>query len=488
MKYNLIIIFALALAGCKQSFLDVTPQTYQSSNTFYNTKDQFIQAVNAAYSPLQAIYSGTNVGPGGQLWALAEMRSDNSSYQFNTSDRSGQSLEEIDEFRENNSNSYLSAFFNGSYSGISRCNIILERLAASSAVDAATSSQVSGEASFLRAFYYFNLIRVFGSVPAVYSEVTSTDNSFATASPVASSAIYPKIIEDAVAAISKLPESYTAATDKGRVTKATARTLLAEVYMTQKNWNGALEQLNAIVASGKYQLNANYADNFDVTKENGPESIFEIQYIVGSNSEYSNFIYTFAPWNSGTKVAYLGVAAAGWNIPTQDMLEAYEEGDTRLAASIGRDFTDPTTNTLVPYIKKYQSTHAVRYQTGNNFPVYRYSDVLLMLAESLNETGATASAFTSLNQVRSRAGLAAKTPAQLSSQTAFRQAVAQERRVELAFENHRWFDLLRYGTATEVMTLHAVREKALKTYMVGIAYQAIPLVFPYPLREQLLAP
>ena len=482
---------SLGLAGCSQTFLDVSPQTNQSASTFYQTRDQFIQAVNGAYGPLQSIYSGTNAGPGGQLWALAEMRSDNTSYQYNTGDRSGQPLEEIDEFREVNNNGYVSGFFNGSYAGIARCNIILGRLGKTTGLDAATVNQVTGEASFLRAFYYTNLVRLMGDVPAVFDEVTSTNGAFAIAKPVAASDIYGKVITDAQTAIAKLPDSYTATTDKGRVTKNTARALLAEVFMTQKNWTGAADQLKAIVQSGRYLLNPSYADNFNILKENGPESLFEIQYIEGSNNEYSNFIYTFAPWNSGTSVAYLGVgsgAAAGWNIPTQDMLDAYEPGDQRLAASIGLDFTDPTTKKVVPYVKKYQSIHTIRYQTGNNFPVYRYADVLLMLAESLNESGGTAEAFTYLNQVRKRAGLADKTTAQLSTQDAFRQAVAQERRVELAFENHRWFDLLRTGKATEVMTVHAARERVLKPYLVTTAYTPIRLTYPYPLREQLLIP
>ena len=474
----------LGLTSCNENFLTVSPQTYQSASNFYQTNAQFTQAVNGVYGSLQGMYTG-------QLWALAEMRSDNSSYQYNTGDRSGQTLEQIDEFQEINNNPYVSGFFNGSYSGIARCNIILARLNKATGIDATATAQITGEASFLRSLLYFNLIRLMGDVPFVFDEITSTNEAFAIAKPVPAANFYPKIIADAQTAIASLPESYTANTNKGRVTKSTARTLLAEVFMTQKNWTGAAEQLKAVIQSGKYRLNTNYADNFDIAKENGPESIFEIQYIEGPNSESSNFIYTFAPWNSGTKVAYLGVAsgaAAGWNVPTQDLLDSYEAGDLRKTASIGVDFTDPATGKVVPYVKKYQSVHAIRYQTANNFPVYRYADVLLMLAESLNESGTTADAFAYLNQVRKRAGLADKTPVQLASQDAFREAVARERQVELAFEDHRWFDLLRTGKVNDVMTAHAAREKALKPYLVSTAYRPLQLTYPYPLREQLLIP
>ncbi|OIN59413.1 hypothetical protein BLX24_10605 [Arsenicibacter rosenii] len=478
--------------GCNSDFLTVSPQTYQSAGNFFQTKDQFIQATNGAYAPLQFLYSGTNAGPGGSFWALAEMRSDNTSYQYNTGDRSGFPLEELDEFREINTNSTVADFFNRSYSGIARCNVILGRIQ-NAQIDAATKTQVIGEASFLRAFYYFNLIRLYGNVPAVFDEVTSTDAAFAIAQPKAPGEIYPTILNDAKTAITNLPDSYTANTDKGRATKGSARMLLAEIYMTQKNFSEAAKELQVIVQSGKYQLNASYADNFNIAKENGPESLFEIQYIEGSNAEFSNFIYTFAPWNSGSKVAALGVAsgaAAGWNMPTQDMLDAYEANDQRKAASIGLDFTDPATNKVVPYVRKYQSVHSIRYQTGSNFPVYRYADVLLSLAECLNEIGYSAGgeAFTYLNQVRRRAGLTDKTAGQVASQEAFRQAVAKERQVELAFENHRWFDLLRTGKAVEVMTAHAAREKAAKSYVINTAYQTISLTLPYPLREMQLIP
>jgi len=485
--YTLIAFSFILFTGCGDDYLTVSPEVVQGATNYYQTKDQFIQAVNGAYAPLQGLHTT-------QLWALTEMRSDNTSYQRNLSDRSGFPYENLDEFQEQTDNTHTTNFFISSYRGASRCNLILDRIDASS-IDQATKDVVSGQALFLRAFYYFQLVRVFGDVPLVLKEVKSTSEAFELAKRKPAADVYASILTDIKAAIDKLPEVYTVAADKGRATKGAARTLLAEIYMTQKNYTGATEQLRAVVQSGKYSLNATYYDNFNVTKKNGPESIFEIQFIEGATlGESSNFIYTFAPYNSKTAIAGFNVYAgsgSGWNVATQDLLDAYETGDLRKAASIGSDFIDPNNNKVVPYAKKYQSVHAVQYQTANNFVVYRYADVKLLLAECLNETSfvADGEAFQLLNDVRVRAGLQAKSTAssdpllKVASQDEFRSAIAHERQVELAFENHRWFDLVRTDKAVTVMQTHGAREKTLKSYVVAAAYQDIRLQNLYPQQE-----
>ena len=262
--------------------------------------------------------------------------------------------------------------------------------------------------------------------------------------------------------------------------------------MTQKNFSAAADILKGVETEGGYSLNANYADNFK--KKNGSESIFEVQYAEGPGGKSSNFIYTFAPFNSGTVATGYALgsgAAAGWNIPTQDLLDAYETGDKRFAASINVAFTDPTTKKVVPYIQKYSNPpYLERFNTSDNFIVTRLADVLLMQAEALNEASfPNADAFALLNRVRTRAGLAAKTTdnttakLKISTQAEFRAAIAQERRIELAFENHRWFDLVRTGDAVAVITAHAAREKALKSYILPSSFGTISLKFPYPYRE-----
>jgi hypothetical protein len=487
--YVFLVLIACGTWSCKKDYLNLQPADTQNTTNFFKTKAQFIQAVNGAYAPLQGLYNGS-------FWAMGEMRSDNTSYEFDPYDRSGTNKEEIDEFRELNNNDMVGAFFEASYTGIGRCNAILARLPAAK-LDVAVADTIAGQASFLRAFNYFNLVRMFGRVPLVLNEVASVSEAYKVATKAEVDAVYAAIIADAQVAVAKLPVTYAGAANKGRVTKGTAETMLAEVYMTRKKFDLAIPLLRNIIASNAYHLNTDYADNFDNNKENGPESIFEIQYIEGSNGLGSDFVDTFIPWDyydsdvTGFEIA--NGAQNGWNIPTQDLVNAYEDGDNRKDASL-IEFTSDEYGVDLPFIKKFATTSAVQGVTGKNFPVYRYADVYLMLAECLNEQGFVGGgdAFKYLNLVRERAGLAAKSagnddPAlNVSGQDAFRDAIAHERQVELAFENHRWFDLLRTGKAVAVMTAHGAREKAFKKPYWNVnsaAYANIRLLFQYPLTE-----
>ena len=483
MKKIVILFLTLTLVSCQDKFLELTPDTNGSAGNFYQTKDQFLQAINSAYSPLQGIQNNT-------MWLFGEVRSDNTSYQLNTGDRSGTSREEIDEFRDIDQNPNLQTFFNSSYLGIGRCNLLLTKIQTAT-FDQASRSQIEGEARFLRAYYYFNLTRIFGDVPLVLKEVTTPEEAFTTAVRVPEAQILTALIDDFKVAIAKLPAKY-AVSDIGRATSGAAKALLGEVYMSQKNYTAAADILKSIEAEGGYSLNANYADNFK--RKNTSESIFEVQYAEGVGARWSTFTYSFAPFNSGTLSTGFALGAgssAGWNIPTQNLIDAYEPTDRRLAASINQSFTDPTSKKVVPFIQKYSNPpYLERFNTGDNFIISRLSDVLLMQAEALNEAGfPNAEAFILLNRVRIRAGLSAKTTAntdarlRVASQAEFRAAIAQERRIELAFENHRWFDLARTGQATIVMAAHGVAEKGLKSYVLPNSYATINLKFPYPFRE-----
>lgn len=487
--YLFLVLAAVGISGCKKDFLNLQPTDTQNGVNFFKTTNQFQQAINGAYAPLQGLYNDS-------FWAMAEMRSDNTSYEYDPYDRSGTHKEEIDEFREINNSDIVESFFNSSYTDIGRCNVILGRLPAAK-INADSAKIISGQASFLRAFNYFNLVRMFGDVPVVLTEAQSVADAFKQAVKAPAATVYTTIIADAQAAITNLPVKYASTADKGRVTKGTAETMLAEVYMTQKKFDLAIPLLRAIIASNVYSLNANYADNFNIYKKNTDESIFEIQYMEGPNGLGSDFVDQFIPWDyydtDVTGFELQNGALNGWNIPTQDLLNAYEDGDNRKDASV-IDFTSDEYGIDLPFIKKFVATSAVQYVTAVDFPVYRYADVYLMLAECLNEQAfGNSDAFKYLNLVRERAGLADKTVGNadatlnVANQDAFREAIAHERQVELAFENHRWFDLLRTGKAVSVMTAHAVNERAYKTGSWDInpaAYKNIRLLYLYPLSEQ----
>jgi hypothetical protein len=263
--------------------------------------------------------------------------------------------------------------------------------------------------------------------------------------------VYTQIEKDLTEAAAALPLSFTGA-DIGRATQGAAKALLSKVFLTQRKFNEAAARLKEVIGSGVYTLLPNYADVFRVTNKNNRESVFEIQFRSGGVGEGNPWANSFAPENSGTAVIAFG--GDGNNQPTTDIAQAYEANDTRRAISLATSYVNSSGQTI-PYsfIKKYYDVPATKNDNGNNIPVIRYADVLLMYAESLNETGYQPSgeAMRFLNDIRKRAVLPEKTAVEIPNQQAFRLAIEQERRVELAFEGHRWFDLVRTGRAIEVM-------------------------------------
>ncbi|MDZ7690840.1 MAG: RagB/SusD family nutrient uptake outer membrane protein [Balneolaceae bacterium] len=200
-----------------------------------------------------------------------------------------------------------------------------------------------------------------------------------------------------------------------------------------------------------YSLLTSYEDVFDPANKNHEESIFAVQFQGGNDlGEHSSFIYTFAPRESeGAVIDFSGQNGGGWNTPSLDIIDSYEDGDLRKDVSLNEGYTNNEGDWVpVPYITKYHHPHSIRGRTDDNWPVLRYADVLLMLAEAINEDqGPTSEAHGYLNQVRERAGL---DPLNGLDQDTFRDTVLHERRIELAFENHRWFDLKRTKTPQEL--------------------------------------
>ena len=486
----------LALAGCRD-VLDVQPKTFYGTTNFYQTPAQMDQAILGVYARLQTVYGsggGSPIAGNGALWALTEMRSDNTTYQFNPSDRSNLPTENLDEFLVTPDNGPVNGVWANSYAPINEANTILDRIDAVPYTDQAAKDRVIGEAKFNRALHYFNLVRLFGDVPLLLHEVTSYSNAF-TPKRTPTDSVFAQIIADATDAIAKLPaRSALPASQLGRATKGAAAMLLADVYMTRKNWQEAANTLQSVTAMG-YTLVTPYERNFDPATKNGAESIFEVQYTDAVVGQGSSYIYRFAPFNSGAALTAgptdaVTLNQAGWNIPTRDLIASYEPGDKRRDASIGfyrnasnTQYTDVVIGDSIPYVKKYAQPFTQPGRQSNDFPIYRYAETLLLYAEALNELGRTAEAYPFVNQVRARAGLAPLAAG--LSQAAFRDAVAHEERVELAFEDKRWFQLLRLGTAVQVLNAHGAALKASTTRRSSVSYNVQPymLLYPIPLRE-----
>ena len=481
-----LMSLGMLLGACKEDFLEQIPETGLTGANFFKNESDIKQGVNGAYRSLRdmGLFS---------YWVFGEMRSDNTTFQYNPPQRGQENREFVDVFLLNSANTLIQDYWRENYSGIARCNDIIA-YAPAVAMSEEARNQAIGEVKFLRAFHYFNLVRQFGGVPLRLT-VTETPADAQSAGRASVQEVYSQIIADLTDAAAKLPPSY-GASDKGRATKGAALALLGKVYLTQKNYGEALNALRQVTTLG-YRILPSYENVFSPQNKNNEESVFEIQYLGSVPDLASNFIYQFAPFNSGsvvtgdrnTTLSY----NSGWNIPTQDLIDAYEPGDLRKDVSLKEGFTLPEDGFVgVPYINKYNHGIVDIGSTDDNFPVLRYADVLLMIAECLNEQGfvANGEAFNLLNEIRTRAGLQPKTAGNanaalsVDNQEEFRDAILQERRVELAFENQRWYDLVRTGRAVAVMTAHG-REEILKQPIPANSYIVTEnnLLLPIPQRE-----
>lgn len=506
-KIYIIILLALAATSCKKDFIDLVPEDQISSANFFKTEAQFRQAVVAAYTPLRDFLDND--------FYTGEMRSDNTHYEYYQINRGTAYYmrENIADFTDDPTNSYTNAVYFHCYNGVSKANIILSRIDGGTLTEAA-KNDIVGQAKFLRAFNYFKLVRYFGGVPLFLKEVKTADEAFLPRASVAE--VYDQIIADASDAIAKLSNpAFSAGKQSGQATKGAATMLLAEVYMTLKQYDKAETLLRTLPTMG-YDLLPNYADVFATTNKNSVESIFEVQYLEGlQGGQQSVFIYRFLPRSTNTTII-TGVktdnnTTGGWNTPTTDMINAYEPDDKRKDASIAiAEGTYNTSNLFtfsanksiinytpaagkvgVPYIKKYLHPHANPNNTNDNWPIYRYADALLLLAEALNEQpGKSADALVYLNKVRARAFSDALHNITTTTQAALKDIIAHERRVELAFENHRWHDLVRTGKAVEVMNAYGVKLKQQYSYLSPASYQVNNdrLLFPIPQSERELNP
>lgn len=477
-------IMLLTGAGCSDSFLDIPSETTLSSAVYFKSQSDFEQAINGAYAPLRGAYNG-NEG----AWAMGELRSDNTTYKFNPNDRGTIQGEYIKDFVEQSDNSIPYNKWRSDYSVISRVNHLLEPIDEIE-FDESVKNNIKGQAYFLRAFAYLDLVQYFGSVPLHLKPVTTIDETSLPLSSVEE--IYNQIIADAQMAAVLLPDKQTQ--EAGRATSGAAKMLLGNVYINQKKWSEAETILKDVTG---YELLTDYNTIYDTNNKNHAESIFEIQYKEGTEGFASVFFYTFLPQPISAEeiTAITGIPESartieGYNIPTPDIIAAHEEGDLRKDASIGMLIANGET---CPYIKKYCHVHALSGNTDDNWPVYRYAETLLFLAEACNEQNKSTEALNYLNQVRQRAGLADCT---VSGQDAIREAIFQERRVELAFENKRWLDLVRSGKAEEVMKAYGERVKANPQayyfpngYSVSpSSYTNIPLLYALPAADAALSP
>lgn len=447
MKKIYISIFVLSVfffAGCSNDFLDVdqTESISTSDIELFNNDAGAATFVTSIYSK----FLDWDMSSFGWI-GLASITSDDADKGSALGD-TGTDKDVLDALTYNSSNPSAESTFLAQYDGINRCNQALNILPKLDKADAGLRQRLIGEAKFLRAFMYFTLVKCYGGVPIVdhLANPSSVDDKNMLLTRKTAAEVYAFIEQDLNDAIAVLPlKSAYSADEKARASKGAAYALLAKVNLYQKNWQKVVDNCNLVTG---YSIAPDYAKMFRVEGENGVESIFEIN---GAGSVPIKGISGY----SNTQGAR-GTGGWGWgfNTPSQSLLNAYEAGDVRKEATIifrGTTLYDgrvvPATVENAMYnMKAYSSQYTDAWETDANIVYLRYGEVILMKAEALNELGQTSEAIPLLNQIRNRAGLG-NTPA--TSQAAVRTAIWKERRVELAFEFDRFFDLVRTGQAKE---------------------------------------
>lgn len=483
MKKTLYIAAAVALgmglSSCNK-WLDEDAPGNTRFDDFYLSGAVAIQNVNACYTPLAWEFQSTY----SPEWYIGDIASDDA-LKGGQNIADGGDVYDIDNFKVNANNAVLLDFYRAKYQGIARCNLALQEVAKMEPDDEMSESRKAcllGEAYYLRAYYYFQLVRVYGGVPLIDFVIDSSDRwqqPRATAEQV-----YEHIIADLIEAERNLwNKSEYAATDLGRATKGAAQAMLCKVYLYMKDYNKAYEWGKTFVDTqykgGEYSLCADYGDNFTLAGENGPESVFEIQYMEEPTSDYGEgFGFTrgtFTTILSRPRLPSMG-GNAGWGFghPTQNLYDEFEAGDPRLALTIGIPDESEQDVAEVNYLGNYYFNAKISYWEHGAFPslahatrspfnyrLIRASDVLLLFAEAALESGKSlADAKWALEEVRSRARRMAADPNALpafpgyrgytDSADDLRQAVRHERRVELGGEGHRWFDIIRWGIAPQI--------------------------------------
>lgn len=482
---GLFVIAGMLFYGGCSKFLDKQPAGVESSGVFFKTEDQANRALIAAYGAIAWQYSvdGANWY---NMWMIGDIVSDDA-------EKGGESpadigdLEQLRNFRANAQNSIISPQWQVPYIGIYRANLVIknvsdETVLPADAIDPDLRARFVAEAKFLRAWSYFILVKSFGDVPLDTLPITSDQllAGEACKERTPKAQVWAQIEKDLTEAAAVLPDKsgYDGDVDAGRATKGAAKALLVKAYIYQKKFTDAERLAQEIIASGEYTLETNFADIWKSANENGRESVFELQYTIDPEDSWTNTNQgqVFSVFQGGREIMQVQANGdtvetyfPGWGFdcPTQSLADEFELGDRRKKAtiiSVGdtlykntaaeqviTDLSSPTKMNSRKYLLEYLGDGEDVPDMANaptNCRAIRFADVLLFHAEAANENGNSAPALTSLNKVRARAGLG---PVTTTNKDSLKTAIYHERRVELACEGHRFFDVVRQGRGQAVL-------------------------------------
>lgn len=470
LKYIATLTLVLFIASSCEKVIDIEPISNEGAEDFYRNYTETNVALTGCYNGLhEPLYIE---------WMFTELRGDNSK-QGSTGSSAIQNTElnELDLFIVNPSHDKVYDYYLSTYKNIRAINYVLNSLGVdyengqivisdgTAQMSAEQKNQIAGEALFLRAYHYFNLVRLYGGVFAITEPVDPKAAKQVNRNTVAE--CYQLITADLTKANELLPvRTYATISGEnlGRANVWAAKSLLAKVYLTLGQKSNALPLLNDVINNSGYGLLSSYADVFSISNEMNKEIIFAVRYKGGGFGLGSPFANLFAPTGSGNAV--VNNDGNGFNFPTESIKAAYKTplngpSDSRKSVNITQYSSSR------PYVSKFTSQVVNRYDAENDFPVIRFADVLLMKAEAQGFDGAAGSSVNIINEIRARAGAGDypgtgsfnsvfyKYPAtganSISDDASFKSALFNERRLELAFENQRYFDILRSGDALEII-------------------------------------
>lgn len=527
LTYSALALATLSLSSCNDWLTEETPGTTKVSE-FFTSLSTAEAVVNAAYVPMTWEF-GTTYYP---EWYFGDIVSDDA-LKGGQDINDGADLRELENFKANSDNEILLEYYRAQWQGIQRANLAIDEIPTTrietegdeAEKQAKYRDRYLGEAYFLRGFYYFRLARMFGGMPLIDYVIKSSNQWAQTRSTMDKTLNFA--IEDFKRAENLLWEKDKYSNEElGRATKGAAQAMLlkANLYRAdylrnagneteaQKYFAEAAKWGKEVIQSRQYSLWPNYLDNFRLANENGRESVFEIQYTEEATSDYGGEGYTRGTMTTilqRSRSSAFGEAGWGYDRPTQNLYNEYEAGDARRDETILVP-TDEQIETPAQEIycgdrmlnRKYamyndganggiyKLAHATR-SPKNNIQI-RYADVLLMYAEACCETGDLPSAKTALKEVRDRAGLSqfpytaviqGQTVTFNDNQEDLRKAIRHERRVELAMEGHRWFDLTRWGIAKETMDTYMAGETEEAKELYGTFQKGKHELFPIPSKE-----
>ena len=449
--FTLLIVSLITLVGCKK-FLDLEPPYAQDAENYFQNQSDYELALIGAYDLLQASFLSVWIG---------EIASDNTiAGGESVTDTEG--LHQIDDMNHGGVNNELRSVFRWNYAGVTRANYILEN---KDNIDFPGKDVIIGEARFLRAFYYFELVKFFGDVPLIINQRLGVEEvAQLNRAPVAQ--VYSQIEEDLIYAASVLPISSSI---KGKATKGAALAFLGKAYLYQNKWTEASSTFNDIISNGWFSLIPDYADLFSVASENNSETVFDVQYSGLEGGGYGCLVClegNAGPGFQGIRQYNGPIYGDGnsYNLPTQNLYDFFPSSDPR------RDFTILD---IEAFIAAQSNPQNISYAIGAgghtgfynnkyikrqgeiglpdndltspvNYRVIRYADVLLMAAEANFQNGNTAFAEQYVNEVRQRAGVSPISGITLND-------IYNERRLELSCEGHRFFDLVRTNQASSAI-------------------------------------